>query len=422
MSKKIIFQKCNFNTIYFLFYIIAGIIESFIKYCNHPIFWNDLGESEKPHYFLYFRIIVLYASNISDFLVLIPYFIRKKILKNNKEIDKSKIANLNNENEEMSESNQLIYNDTKEIQTTKRKNLIIIYSIIIAVFDFSAYFIFCLGNIIFNNRPLIFNDFNCFGPLYNVFQFVSSYLILKTHFYKLQYFSLFLSLGLFIFIFIFDLYIIINFEKVDGYSYIFYPLNYLFLAVEYSLGKRVILSGYISIYLLLVIRGLIKIIFVIIFSLFMYILDIENYFINIGYCFKGIRLLYFILNIIIYFFENIFIWIIIDRFSPNHIPLAIIFNQIFNFIISLIMTDNLDSSNILGYDLYIRLFLYIILIIGVLIHNEIIVINICGLASDTKYFLNLKLKNEILYSNADEPEILQRFETIELEDKNKNED
>ena len=196
----------------------------------------------------------------------------------------------------------------------------------------------------------------------------------------------------------------------------------MFLAVEYSLGKRVILSGYISIYLLLVIRGLIKIIFVIIFSLFMYILDIENYFINIGYCFKGIRLLYFILNIIIYFFENIFIWIIIDRFSPNHIPLAIIFNQIFNFIISLIMTDNLDSSNILGYDLYIRLFLYIILIIGVLIHNEIIVINICGLASDTKYFLNLKLKNEELYSNADEPEILQRFETIELEDKSKNED
>ena len=68
-------------------------------------------------------------------------------------------------------------------------------------------------------------------------------------------------------------------------------------------------------------------------------------------------------------------------------------------------------------------FLYIILIIGVLIHNEIIVINICGLASDTKYFLDLKVKNEELYSDSDEPEILQRFETYdELEDKNKNED
>ena len=83
MSKKIIFQKCNFNTIYFLFYIITGIIESFIKYCYHPLFWKDLGESDKGHYFLYYRILVLYASNISDFLALIPYFIGKIILKNN---------------------------------------------------------------------------------------------------------------------------------------------------------------------------------------------------------------------------------------------------------------------------------------------------------------------------------------------------
>ena len=49
---------------------------------------------------------------------------------------------------------------------------------------------------------------------------------------------------------------------------------------------------------------------------------------------------------------------------------------------------------------YVRIFLYIILTIGVLIYNEIIVINICGLASDTKYFLDLKVKNEELYSIA----------------------
>ena len=73
--------------------------------------------------------------------------------------------------------------------------------------------------------------------------------------------------------------------------------------------------------------------------------------------------------------------------------------------------------------IYIRIFLYIILIIDVLIHNETIVINICGLASDTKYFLNLKLKNEELYTDTEEPEILQKFETLdELEDKSKNED
>ena len=422
MSKKIIFQKCNFNTIYFLFYIIAGIIESFIKYCNHPIFWNDLGESEKPHYFLYFRIIVLYASNISDFLVLIPYFIRKKKLKNNKENEKSQIADLNNEDEKQNESNQLIYNDVKELQSGKRKKLIIINSVIISILDFLFYFFLCLYYIIFDDNQISYNDFNCFGPLYNIFQFVSSYLILKTHFYKLQYFSLFLSIGLFIIIFIFDLIIIIKYqEKIDRITYLFQPIRYLFKCVEYSLGKKVILYGYISIYLLLVIRGLIKFIFVGIFSLFMCLFDKENIK-NIIAFLQGTGFLYILSIIILSFFKNIFLWVIIDKFSPNHIPLAICIKQIVDFIISLIINSFNDLGSF-NWDLYVRIFLYIILIIGVLIHNEIIVINICGLASDTKYFLDLKVKNEELYSDADEPEVLKKFETFdELEDKNKNDD
>ena len=211
MAKKIIFQKCNFNTIYFLFYIIAGIIESIIKYYYHPSLWDDTGENEK--YLLPFRILVLYASNLSDFLTLIPYFIRKKLLKSNKEIEKSKIVDLNNESEEKTESIELIYNDIKEMQSTKRKKLIIVYTIIIGLLDFISYLLLYIYNIIFNYKAFI-NDFNCFVPLYNIFQFVSSYLILKTHFYKLQYFSLFLNLGLFVIIFIFDLFYIIN-EKID---------------------------------------------------------------------------------------------------------------------------------------------------------------------------------------------------------------
>ena len=422
MSKKIIIQKCNFNTIYFLFYIISGIIENIIKYKYHPTTWEEPEPNDKVKYFLPYRILLLYASNLSDFLAIIPYFIRKKLLKSNKEIEKSKIYNLNNENEEKSESNQLIYNNIKDIQSTKRKKLIIIYTIIIATLDFLPYFTLCLYNIIFDDKQPYYNDFNCFVPLYNIFQFVSSYLILKMHFYKLQYFSLFLSIGLFIIILIFDLITIINEKAIDGYIYLFLILNYLFLAVEYSLGKRVMLYGYISIYLLLVIRGLFKIIIGIIFSLFLYIFDKEKFFGNMSYCLEGIKLFYFLFNIIIYFFESIFLWIIIDRFSPNHVPLAILIKQIVDFIISLILTYNNNDSSSFNWDLYIRIFLYAILIIGVLIHNEIIVINICGLASDTKYFLDLKLKNEELYSDSDEPEVLQKFETIELEEKIKNDE
>ena len=65
------------------------------------------------------------------------------------------------------------------------------------------------------------------------------------------------------------------------------------------------------------------------------------------------------------------------------------------------------------------MFLYIISFIGVIIHNEIVIINICELGSDTKYFLDLKVINEEIYSNEDNPEILKRYETItEMEEKN----
>ena len=66
----------------------------------------------------------------------------------------------------------------------------------------------------------------------------------------------------------------------------------------------------------------------------------------------------------------------------------------------------------MGWDLYIRIFLYLIIAIGVLIHNEIVVINICNLGSDTKYFLDLELKKEELFNNADNHEIIKRYEIL----------
>ena len=63
---------------------------------------------------------------------------------------------------------------------------------------------------------------------------------------------------------------------------------------------------------------------------------------------------------------------------------------------------------------YIRIFLYLISLIGVLIHNEIIVTNICGLGSDTKYFLDIVVKTDEEFTKSDNPDILKRFETLEL--------
>ena len=62
--------------------------------------------------------------------------------------------------------------------------------------------------------------------------------------------------------------------------------------------------------------------------------------------------------------------------------------------------------------MYVRIFLYAISFIGVLIHNEIVVINICNLGSDTKYFLDLKVRDEEEFSKANDPQIMKKFESF----------
>ena len=136
----------------------------------------------------------------------------------------------------------------------------------------------------------------------------------------------------------------------------------------------------------------------------------RDVFIKIGFCLNGTeKILFNIGYIIAEFLESIFLWIIIDRFSPNHIPLVIILKEIIEFFVEKILSDSIHDKK--GWDLYVRLFLYLILFIGVLLHNQIIVINVCGLGSDTKYFLDLKVESEQLYSTTDNPEILKRFES-----------
>ena len=83
----------------------------------------------------------------------------------------------------------------------------------------------------------------------------------------------------------------------------------------------------------------------------------------------------------------------------------------------------------MGWDIYIRIFLYIISFIGVTIHNEIAATNICNLGSDTKYFLDLQVELEEQFANTDNPEIIKKYETFEMdtvyeednEEKKKNE-
>ena len=90
MEKKIIFQKCNF---YFLFYIIVDFINLLLEYYLHPT--TDILEELKGEslndYILPFQLFkLLHMYTLSDFIAIIPYFIRKIQLKKRKILMKLK--------------------------------------------------------------------------------------------------------------------------------------------------------------------------------------------------------------------------------------------------------------------------------------------------------------------------------------------
>ena len=193
MNKKIIFQKCNFNNIYFLFYIITFFIFQLI---NYQINKESENIPDLINYNLSSQILNLYLKIISDFIAVIPFFIRKQLLKK-KDIT---IKNINVEDNKLTEDSALIYNDNIQSEFKKKKNKIILICIFIGILDFLHIFTYALYEIIYPAQKAEYYTFSCFVPIEIILQFICSYFILKIHFYKLQYLSLFLNLGIFIII------------------------------------------------------------------------------------------------------------------------------------------------------------------------------------------------------------------------------
>ena len=118
MRKKIIFQKCNFNNIFFLFYTIASFIDIYFesKVCLEE---SETDDSETKYLLPRQIINYLYISNLSDFLAIIPHFIRKRLVKKKEE----NIVNEKSEENSYENSNHsnLIYHDYEKSITKKKK-------------------------------------------------------------------------------------------------------------------------------------------------------------------------------------------------------------------------------------------------------------------------------------------------------------
>ena len=412
MESKIIFQGCNINYIYFLFFIISSVTMTLI---DRFLFADEIKEKipDKFTYYTNKEMLDIFLINLADLIAIIPYCIRKRSLRKNND-NKKEEKNIDNESNENKKKVELIYNESKQSATKINQKTIIFYLILIAACDYLKKFIFFLYYLIFPGEEYDTYPFN-FTVIFDIIlQFVFSYLILKVHFYRLQHFSLYLNVVILIIIFALDLVEILGYKpKFKGNIFIFIPIDLIFFCLEYVIGKKVILDGYVSLYIIIIMKGVIKLIFNIILSVIVLIVN-KTIITTFEEYFKEPKYILLMLGLIIaYFFYDLFVWIIVDKFSPNYTPLIIIVEEICNFIFDLIY-DNKFSD--LGDHKYIRIVLYAISLFGVILHNEIVIINICGLGTDTKYFSNERAKTEVEYSTSDDPNILKRFESFEIND------
>ena len=238
------------------------------------LYTDELKETVSDNFYFYTnkQVLEIFIITLSDFFAIIPYCIRKKRLRKNND-NKEEGKNIDNEENENEKKIELIYNESNQSATKLKQKEIIFYLILIAALDFLKEFIFFLYYLICPSEDFDIFPFNYISIFDIILQFIFSYLILKIHFYKLQHFSLYLNVIIFIFILSFDLLDILKYKISDGYIYIFYPFYIICYCLIHVFGKKVILYGYISIFILIIMKGVIKLIINIVFSVILLIVN-----------------------------------------------------------------------------------------------------------------------------------------------------
>ena len=378
--KCIIFQKLTLKYLLFLFFLVISISR---KRLTGPLFESKDCKSE--YFFL------MYLSILSKFLTIIPFLISKY---------RSKGRNKEQENEQTMNNikNKIVY-----IHTEYKNKNIFKYTILVSIFDFvgeASIFLFYF----LNNKKKVISVYPL--RIYLIFntvtQYIASYILLKSYFYKHHWLSMFINIFCVLISLAMDIIMIVG-KNITDYQYYIFILTRLIRIIIFSFknsySKIALNSGLLSPYLLLLYKAIYETIFLGIFSIpFIFIkitednINNESIFVGFKEYLTGIKFLYSFLLLICNFFYRLFYMLIIDQFSPNHLPLAHTldsFGDTLFFIIRLAVNHQQIS-----WTYYIIFIIYIILFIAAMIHNEIFIINRCGLNEKTKLFLDISLNEE----------------------------
>ena len=389
-KKYCLFPKPQFNHFLFLFYFASAMVKQYIfrdiKITNDNI--------ETP----FFK---LYVHELGDLLSIIPYLILKKKTKSN---NNTELIYNNNDND-IKENSELIYNDYKIVQFKKKQKGIILNLLIISLLDFIAQISTVVFYLIEGNQKLEIKTANLNTVLiFNIiFLFLLTKFLLDKVFYIYHYFSFVIFIICLIVIAAIDFMEIVKGYKeliINSFLYMVIRIfSVLLYSIEYNQTKAIFLKYYYSPYLLLLTKAVIQFFFLIIFSFPLFFVKftdgngkkkiifamLSNIFI------QKIAILLYIIYLINSFFYSVIKLHIIDKFSPTHLSIAFISETFANFII-LAIVDEMD----IDYKFGIRFVMYILLIIASCIFNEFWVINICGFANNTKLFLDYKEQTDLI--------------------------
>ena len=225
-------------------------------------------------------------------------------------------------------------------------------------------------------------------PIFTIItKYILSKILLRQRYYMHHYLSFAIN--------IFCLIILASFELSEfDYSSanILYLLIRIFSQVTYSLedviGKMALIEEFLSPYTLLIYKGIYEIFILLICSFpFLFIKkEGKNIFEKMQVFIDNFTILFlYLILMILNFIYNIFIWIIIDRFSPNDYSMSTVIEGLTAKLIILIYDEKFNKSLFIVGGI-----IYIILIFGLCIFSEIIIINKCGLNEYTKKYIGNK--------------------------------
>lgn len=176
---------------------------------------------------------------------------------------------------------------------------------------------------------------------------------------------------------------------------IYYTAIQFFYCLSNVLGKIYLNKYFDNIYIFLLYVGLISLILVIIAGIVFLFVDLGEKF-QIFQAFKKINIFYFFLDIFLSSLYQIGLWLTIYYFSPCH---YIIFETIGN-ILDVTYTIIKDKNYFKKNEQIFFIALYPIILFIVLVFNEIIILNFCGLNYNTKIEIMKRERLDTIYKES----------------------